>query len=766
VRKILLVAAALAVVAAAALAPRWSGLLDRLSTGRGARNLLLISIDTLRADRLGSHGYDRARTPALDGLAARGLRFAQATTTAPLTLPAHASLLTGTFPAYHGVRDNGGFYLGDDQATLAEILKARGFRTGGFVGAFVLDARWGIAQGFDRYFDEFDLSKYQAIAGLDAVQRPANEVVDKAIEWIDRGDARPFVAWVHLYDPHAPYTAPEPFRSRFPATLNGAYDAEVAWTDSQVGRLLDHLSSRDDLDRTLVVVVGDHGEALGEQREQAHGFFVYDATVHIPLLVAGPGVEPRLVKDQVRIVDVLPTLLELMRQPVPPHVQGRSLLPLARGERLDLLALSETWYPRYHYGWSELTAVRDGRYKFVAAPRRELYDTEADPGETHDLAPENPRRADALEKALAGMMTATTGAAAATAPETIDPEAEERLRALGYVGSSVSRRNLEDRPRGDPKDKIGLYNLLKNAAQDSMEGRIDEAIATVREALASDPEIVDGYTMLGNLHVKAKRHADAVQAYQRALSLDPEHQGAAFSLALTYKQMDRLADAEAGFERARQLDPRSGKAHWQLADIWMQRGDFARAEGALTAALSLNVDRPAFLVKLGECYIELKRHDEAEKALHDALTLKPDLLVAHYDLGLVYEARGEHDRAIAEYETERERNPKAFRASFNLARLLSGAGRRQEAVARFRDAIDANPEFGAGHLYLAKALLDLGDLRASEAAALKGLSSNPGADVAPLGHYVLADVYTRLGRSRDAAQQAAIGQRLERKSRP
>ena len=298
--------------------------------GRTQPNLLLISIDTLRADRLGSYGYAQAATPRLDALGARGLRFEQATTVVPLTLPAHASLLTGTFPSTHGVRDNGGFYLPDEQLTLAEVLRGEGYRTGAFVGAFVLDSRWGTQQGFDRYFDEFDLSQMQG-GGMDTVQRRGDDVVDEALAWLGKESEAPFLGWVHLYDPHTPYEAPEPFRSRFPRSRSGAYDAEIAWTDSLVGRLLDGVAALGRLDDTVVVVVGDHGESLGAHGEADHGFFLYDAAVQIPLLVAGPGVPTRVVPEQVRIVDVMPTVLDLLNVPAPASLQG--VEPRAAGAR-------------------------------------------------------------------------------------------------------------------------------------------------------------------------------------------------------------------------------------------------------------------------------------------------------------------------------------------------------------------------------------------------------------------------------------------------
>jgi choline-sulfatase len=724
-------------------------------------NVLLITIDTLRPDHLGSYGYAAAQTPALDALAARGLRFTQATTVAPLTLPAHASLMTGTFPAYHGVRDNGGFYLGDDQVTLARTLRSRGYRTGGFVSAFVLDGRWGIGQGFDRYFDDFDLAKYRVDIGLDAVQRPGSETVAQAIEWLDQDPARPFLAWVHLYEPHAPYDAPDPIRRRFPPTMFGAYDAEIATADIQVARLVEHLAAAGRLDRTVVVVLGDHGESLGEHDEEQHAFFVYDATVRIPLIIAGPGMPARVIGDQVRIVDVMPTLLESLGIETPKAVQGVSLLPLARGQRLNLVALSETWYPRHHYGWSELTAIHDGRYHFIAAPKRELYDTQTDPSETHNLAPLNASRADAQERALLDFVARISSTHAAAAPRPVDPEVEQRLQALGYVGGSISPRALETRPRGDPKDKVALYNLLKQAALDSVEGRVDDGIRKVRQALAADPDIVEAYLMLGNMNAKAKREKESLAAYQKALALDPDNQSAAFSLALAYRTAGRTEAAEAGFERVLTLNPRDSKARYQLADIWMQRGDFARAEATLQRAVADNIERPAFQTKLGECYIELKRYDAAERSLLDALKSKPDEPMAHYDLGLIHEARGEPAKAIVEYEAEIARNPKTYRAHFNLAKLLVAERRPADAMRQFEQTVEANPEFGSAFLYLAKARLDVGDLDGAEAAATKGMTLKPDADIAPLGHYVLADVYSRRGRPKDAAREAAEGRKLE-----
>jgi choline-sulfatase len=746
-------------------------LLGRPRPGRGilapskARNLLLVSIDTLRADHLGCYGYAAAQTPRLDGLARSGIRFARATTVVPLTLPAHTSLMTGTFPAWHGVRDNGGFYVGDDQVTLAETLRDAGYRTGGFVSSFVLDSRWGIAQGFETFFDDFDLEKYGDKGGMDIIQRPGSETVDHAVSWLGADRDRPFFAWVHLYDPHTPYDAPEPFRSRFPATQVGAYDAEIATADSQLGRLLDTLQLQGRLDDTLVVVTGDHGEMLGEHGEATHGFFIYDPATHIPVIVSGPGVPAREVADQVRIVDVMPTALELLGRPVPRAVQGKSLMPLTRGERLSLVAQSESWYPRYHYGWSELVSVQDERFHYIRAPRPELYDLQADPRELQDRSKADAARLGALDQALSAHLQRTASAHAAKGPQAVDSETEEKLAALGYVGSGGGARSLEERPRGDPKDKIGLYNLIKQASGASAEGRLDEAIAKVKEALGADPEIVEAYMLLGNFQKKAGQPKEAIDSYRRALERDPEHQGALFSLAVAYKDQGRLEEAKVGLERARELDPRNGRVLWQLADLFVKKGQPAEAEAVVKDALSRKVEEHRFLLKLAESQIEQKRYDDAERSLRQALEKKPDLATANFNLGLVHEEKGEIDAAIAAYEAELAHHDKAHRAAFNLAKLLQKKGRLAEALAQYRKVVEMQPDFGTGQLYLAKALLDSGDLAGAAEWARKGLAANPEPRMAPLGHYVLADVLNRQGRQAEARREVATAERLQRGSK-
>ncbi|MGE5813555.1 MAG: sulfatase, partial [Acidobacteriota bacterium] len=349
-------------------------------------NLLLVTLDTTRADRIGAYGAPDAGTPNLDRLASEGAVFTHATTAAPLTLPAHSSIFTGRFPPVHGVRDNGGFFLDPKQQTLAETLQQNGFETGGFVGAYVLDSKWGVNQGFKKYFDDFDLTKYKAIS-LGAIQRPGNEVVDEALKWLDGASRSRFFAWVHLYDAHTPYEPPEPFASRF---AGRPYQGEISFADSQVGRLVSFLEERDLLEKTVIVVVGDHGESLGDHGESGHGFFVYESVMHVPMIVRAPYTltRGRRITDPVRTVDILPTALDLLgvRAKLPP-IDGVSIVPLLAGARreMDLEAYAEALYPLHHFGWSDLRALREGRYKVIAAPRPELYDLESDPKETRNL---------------------------------------------------------------------------------------------------------------------------------------------------------------------------------------------------------------------------------------------------------------------------------------------------------------------------------------------------------------------------------------------
>ena len=345
-------------------------------------NVVLVTIDTLRADHIGCFGYQLVQTPHLDSLAARGTRFAQAVTPVPLTLPSHASILTGTYPFVHGVRDMGGFVLQESPPTLATLLSQAGFRTAAFVGSVTLDHRYGLNRGFATYDD--DMPPAESEAGPRKPERRAEVVVERTLAWLAARPAGRFFLWVHFFDPHSPYDAPQPFHAQY---ADHPYDGEVAYADAQLGRLLEAVREQGVSDRTLFVVMGDHGESLGEHGESTHGIFLYDATTRIPLVIAGPGVPyGKVVQAQVRSIDVMPTILAAVKIKAGDLLQGVSLCPLIEGNGglppESRFALMETIYPRTHLGWSELRAVRTTEWKYIQAPQEELYNLLTDPAES------------------------------------------------------------------------------------------------------------------------------------------------------------------------------------------------------------------------------------------------------------------------------------------------------------------------------------------------------------------------------------------------
>lgn len=434
-----LAAVATAVIVAAAIAYNAQG-------GQRPDNVVIVTLDTTRADRLSAYGYMNATTPHLDRLAAEGVVFNQAQSVAPLTLPAHASLFTGLLPPAHGVRDNAGEALAANQTTLAEILRAHGFRTGAFVGSIVLEPKRGLAQGFDVYDS---VASPGAGLPLERRQRRAEEVIDRATAWLSASAGERFLLWAHLYDPHRPYDPPEPFRS-----ISDPYLGEIAYADSQLGRLVGALEARGLLDRTLLVVAGDHGESLGDHGERDHGIFVYESVVRVPLIVRAPGLRPARVAEVVRLTDILPTVLETLGIPEIQAVDGVSLSGLMRGtaRNLGLEAYAESLYPQ-RFGWSALHAIREERFKFIDAPRPELYDLERDPFEQRNIYDERPVLARALRERLTAIR-ARHSADPAPQATGVSAELRESLAALGYVASTPRPAIGGSDSLLDPKDCI------------------------------------------------------------------------------------------------------------------------------------------------------------------------------------------------------------------------------------------------------------------------------------------------------------------------
>jgi arylsulfatase A-like enzyme len=515
-------------------------------------NVILVTIDTLRSDRVSSYGSELVDTPNIDNFASEGVLFSNAASTVPFTLPAHSSILTGLYPPGHGVRENVGYTLDPSIPTLAEVLSDGGWTTAGFVSAFVLDGRWGIDQGFDHYFDDFNLKDFET-ANLSSVQRSGDVTIAKAVRWLDgRPKNAPFFLWLHLYDPHDPYTPPEPFKSQYPGR---PYDGEVAYTDSLIGEFRQALEERGLLTSSLVILTADHGEGLGDHGEASHGFFIYDSTIHVSLIVRPPTAADvgRVVDSAVSHVDIFPTILDAVDLSAPKRVHGQSLLPMIAGENaeLDRGVYSESLYPLLHYGWAPLRAIRTENHKLISAPRLEVFDVMADPREERDLSLEQPGVTGELEQRLADLRTEIeSDAPAARAAPDIDSETLAQLQALGYAAGQggVSLEEETDRPRADPKDKIRIHRTIMGA-QNLMRDDEEAAERTLLAVLETDPDVLDAHQMLGHLATTQKRFEDALGYFRRALELDPAHKNSLMGMAASYRALGRREEALVGFRR-------------------------------------------------------------------------------------------------------------------------------------------------------------------------------------------------------------------------
>ena len=734
-------------------------LLARKTPAPGDLNVVVITLDTTRADRLGCYGFGGVETPNIDGLAADGVLFEHATATVPLTFPSHSSIFTGLIPPHHGVRDNGGFFLDDAKVTLAERLRGAGYATGAFVGAWVLESKWGLAQGFDEYSDRFDLSKYKVVS-LGTVQKRGDEVAADALRWIDGVRDRKFFAWVHLYDPHTPYEAPEPFASRY---ADRPYLAEIAYTDSIVGGLLDALRQRGLLERTLVVLTADHGESLGDHGEATHAYFIYDATTHVPLIVRTPwGLRGRRAL-QTSSVDIMPTVLDLLGLPAQEGIDGKSLARALfdADASLDHLAYSETYYPRYHFGWQHLRGVRSRQYKYIDAPEPELYDLTEDPGETKNVYKAYSKRAEDLRLQME-VMAKSVGPAA---PErrSLDPDTLQRLAALGYVGNVIDVDPNAVLP--SPKEKLPLFALMNTAKRLAQEeDRVEDAVAKMRQVIAQDPRIMDAHLTLGNWLVRLRRPDEAIAAFKEALSLKPDDDIALGNLARILRARGRTQDALQAlevFRTALHVNPKNPQSWYQLATLYLDLGRMSDAEASFKEALAANAKMGAAYNGLGAVAFELGQLEKAEEVVRKGLELEPRLRTAQYNLARVREARGDLQGAEALYRSELATYPDNGRARFNLAQMRRARGNHEGYLADLGDCVEKAPEFGACYWYLAREELGAGHLDQAADLAKRGLEAQPRSDVAPLGHYVLADVYSRRGQPTQAQEEVAKARRLE-----
>jgi choline-sulfatase len=662
-------------------------LLAGVGLWRGSRrahpNLLLITLDTLRADHVGAYGAAQAKTPRLDGLAARGVRFEHAEAAVPLTGPSHATILTGQYPPVHGVRDNVAFALGEKHRTLAEMLREKGYRTGGFVGAYTVAGAFGFGQGFDVFHENF---KEGAGAGA---QRRGNEVADDAIAWLDAPSSGPFFAWLHFYDPHAPYDPPEPYKGAF---AGRAYDGEIAFTDEQVGRVLDALKAAGHEGDTVVAVLADHGESLGEHGELTHGVLIYESTLRIPFLLAGPGVPAGVVaKPRVGTVDLVPTVLGLLGLAPPLDLPGRDLRPALRGERLPVEPFySESLFGRLTCRWSSLRGITEGDYKLVVGSRSEIFNLAEDPGEKQDLSAREGPRLERMRATLRAALSkmAPGGDSAHTAA--IAPDQESILRSLGYVSGSGGAGELDQEHLPDPRDRAPLYERLE-VLQRPQTITLGQALVEAVAIQGEDPGNPFASQTVASLAYRTGRLGLSARAYRRALELDPDRPSIRQSFGKLLRELGRLDESEKELRLAvEQTDADDMHTRASLVATLVLRGKTEEA-GRLVDDLTAREPRSLDVLHArGRWLVALGRLEEATSVLTEAANgPDADPLV---ELAVAWLDKGDAARAQAAAEAALERVPGQPWAQGVLGHALVLQGRREDGLAVLKRAVAARPK--------------------------------------------------------------------------
>ncbi len=629
-------------------------------------NVLLVTIDTLRADHVGAYGNQLGLTPTLDRLAREGLRFTHAYAHVPLTLPSHTTIMTGAYPMTNGVHDNGSFRFDGQRPTLAGLLKAAGYRTGAFVGAFPVDARFGLNAGFDVYDDNYGS---RAVGGeLSVLERPAEQVLAPATDWIlakpSALSPQPFFAWIHLYDPHDPYVPPEPFRSRFSSDL---YSGEVAYADSALGGMLDRLRAAGRLERTIVAVMADHGESLGEHGERTHGLFAYDATIRVPFIVwAPPAIAPTQISSSVRLVDVMPTVLDLVGVRAP-ATDGRSLRPLLDADTPAGAPASyfEALSANLTRNWAPLTGVVQNGLKLIDLPVPEFYDLTADPSEQQNVYARRTDEAKSLERQL----DALTAGAARPRAAPVDRETEQRLRSLGYIVAPAEKPKRTYTSRDDPKVLVPLQNRLDEALDALKAGDVAGAETMLQALIAERADFTIASERLAFIYKETGRLDKAIAQLETALhNREPEAEVMA-TLGGYLQEGGQLQRSLEVLEAAIKLNPSEVDAHEKLGVTYTRLRRFADAEREFRYVLSIDPNSPMTYNNLGSMFLFQNRNADAIEALSRAVTLDVGLANAHNGLGVAYARTGNLDRAADEWHKALAIRPDFADARENLARI-------------------------------------------------------------------------------------------------
>ena len=634
-------------------------------------NVLLITVDTFRADRLGNN------TPALAGLARQAIRFDAADSPVPLTLPAHASLMSGLLPLHHGLRNNGLGAFPAERQTLAKTFAANSYRTGAFVGSFILDHRFGLDRGFERYDDEI-VRNVTDSSGTFEAERRGGEVADRALSWLRQNDARPFFAWVHLYDAHAPYAPPPPY----PQT----YDGEVAYVDAQVARLLAAV----DRGNTIIVVVGDHGEALGEHGELTHGLLLYEPTLHVPMIIAAPSLAARVIQTPVSTVDLAPTIASLAGVAFAP-VDGRDLSAdlINRREPQAAPMYAETQYPAT-FGWSELSSLRLASTKLIAAPAPELYDLQHDPGEAVNVLT-NQRRA---YRDLSARLDQLRATAVASLPATVDAETRAKLASLGYVAPTQAAAST----KRDPKTVAPLFRAFEEATAMLNAGRARDAAASLEQLVRDDPA---NHVFRETLARALRQSGDvgrAIALYRQSVALAPNDADAWYNLAAALQESGNAREGAIALAEAAKRDPNRPEIHNIRGTALAEAGNLAEAEREFRATIGADPRNARAYNNLGNVLAAMNRHDEAAGAYQKSIELAPRYADPLNGLGAMLVSDGHARDAMPYFDRALQFAPGYYEAQLNRAVALQMSGDSAAAaveVQRLLARLPADPQYAS-----------------------------------------------------------------------
>jgi choline-sulfatase len=625
-------------------------------------NVLLITLDTLRADHLSCFNPQSVPTPHIDALATRGVRFVQAVAQVPLTTPSHASIMTGTYPQVHKVRDIGGFVLDKSVPTLASVAQGAGLETAAFVGAAVLSHHYGLNKGFETYNDDMGAKRDEGLLPGVVAEIRGDAVTERVLEWLERrhevsgrsASGKNFFLWVHYYDPHFPYDPPMPFKAKYSKDL---YSGEVAFTDAQVGRLLQWLAGHGLNEKTLIVLMADHGESLGDHGEYTHGVFLYESTMHIPLIVAGPGIpQGQVVQQQVRSIDVMPTVADFLQVSPGDKVQGTSLMPLMIGQKEVPTHYNymETLYPKTSMGWSELRGMRTDQWKMIAAPKPELYRLDEDRAEKQNVKDRYPADADHLEKKI-WEVAGQPGSLGTLERQPVDDETLRQLQSLGYASAGARRDLRIDMSGPDPKDRVEVLGVVEKSAELMNHDRFQAAIPMLKSIQAKDPANPAIYQKLGVCFERIRQYQKAIDVYQTAIRNHADSDQTHASIGNNFVRVGKLQEAADAMEKAAEMNLTNLQNLANLATAYLQLGRLADCEKTLKAILAQN-DRS------GEAYnvyglLSIQRGDgnTARSYLEKAVECDPDLTEPYLNLGLLAEKAGQPQIAVTYYKKFLER---------------------------------------------------------------------------------------------------------------